>query len=521
MATGTHYDVIIIGTGAGGGTLAYHLAPSGKRILLLERGGYLPREKANWDSRAVFVESRYRANENWYDKDGKVFQPGIQYYVGGNTKVYGAALLRFRPRDFGEVRHYAGISPAWPLNYEDFEPYYTKAEDLYHVHGQHGIDPTEGPFSAPYRYPPVSHEPRIQELYDDFERLGHHPFPLPLGILLDEENGNALHSSACVRCPAFDGFPCLVNGKADAQVICVDPALEHANVQLMTGAYVTRLETSASGREVSKVVVEQKGVRAEYSADIVVVSCGAINSATLLLRSANDKHPTGLANGSGLVGRHYMRHNCSAFMAISKNPNPTVFQKTLALNDFYFDAPDWEYPLGEIQMLGKSDGDMIDAEAPGWALWKPEFALDYLAEHSIDFWLQSEDLPDPDNRVTIDAEGKVTLALEHVDLEGHKRLTEKLKDMLTEIGLHDQLMSRDHYLGKNIPLGGTAHQAGTVRFGADPKTSVLDLNCKAHDLDNLYVVDASFFVSIAAVNPSLTIMANALRVGDHLLERLR
>ena len=312
-----------------------------------------------------------------------------------------------------------------------------------------------------------------------------------------------------------------MNGKADAQVICVDPALEHANVQLMTGAYVTRLETSASGREVSKVVVEQKGVRAEYSADIVVVSCGAINSATLLLRSANDKHPTGLANGSGLVGRHYMRHNCSAFMAISKNPNPTVFQKTLALNDFYFDAPDWEYPLGEIQMLGKSDGDMIDAEAPGWALWKPEFALDYLAEHSIDFWLQSEDLPDPDNRVTIDAEGKVTLALEHVDLEGHKRLTEKLKDMLTEIGLHDQLMSRDHYLGKNIPLGGTAHQAGTVRFGADPKTSVLDLNCKAHDLDNLYVVDASFFVSIAAVNPSLTIMANALRVGDHLLERLR
>lgn len=514
MASETHYDVIIIGTGAGGGTLAYHLASSCKRILLLERGGYLPREKVNWDSRAVFIDSRYRAKETWYDKDGKPFFPGIQYYVGGNTKVYGAALLRFRPQDFGEVRHHAGISPAWPLNYDDFELYYTKAEDLYHVHGEHGIDPTEGRFNSPYRYPPVSHEPRIQELYDDFRRLGHHPFPLPLGILLDEENGKALHSSACVRCPAFDGFPCLVNGKADAQIVCVDPALEHSNVQLMTGAYVKRLETNSSGRVVTGVLVDRDGAPEKYSADIVVVSCGAINSAALLLRS-------GLGNSSGMVGRHYMRHNCSALMAISKNPNPTVFQKTLALNDFYFGSPDWEYPLGEIQMLGKSDGEMINGEAPGWAVWKPEFALDYLAEHSIDFWLQSEDLPDPANRVTIDSDGKITLALEYVDLEAHNRLRAKLEGMLADIGLHDHLISRELYLGKDIPIGGTAHQAGTLRFGNDPKTSVLDLNCKAHDLDNLYVVDASFFVSIAAVNPSLTIMANALRVGDHLLERLK
>jgi choline dehydrogenase-like flavoprotein len=520
MATETHYDVIIIGTGAGGGTLAYHLAPSGKRILLLERGGYLPREKANWDARAVFVESRYRAQESWRDTAGNMFHPGIQYYVGGNTKVYGAALLRFRPEDFGVVRHYAGISPAWPLTYDDFEPYYTKAEDLYHVHGQHGIDPTEGPSSAPYRYPPVSHAPRIQELYDDFERLGHHPFPLPLGILLDEKDGQALHTSACVRCPAFDGFPCLVNGKADAQIMCVDPALAHPNVRLMTDARVTRLDTSASGREVTGVLVEHNGSVETYSADIVVVSCGAINSAALLLGSANERHPAGLANRSGVVGRHYMRHNCSALMAVSKNPNPTIFQKTLALNDFYFRSPDWEFPLGEIQMLGKSDGEMINAEAPGWAVWKPAFALDYLAEHSIDFWLQSEDLPDADNRVTIDADGTIRLALEHVDLEGHRRLKAQLENMLTDIGCHDHLMSRSLYLSENIPIGGTAHQAGTVRFGHDPTTSALDLHCKAHDLDNLYVVDASFFVSIAAVNPSLTIMANALRVGDHLLERL-
>jgi choline dehydrogenase-like flavoprotein len=311
-----------------------------------------------------------------------------------------------------------------------------------------------------------------------------------------------------------------VNGKADAQIICVDPALKHSNVQLMTGAYVTRLKTNPSGRVVTGVLVDRSGSTEEYSADIVVASCGAINSAALLLRSANDKHPAGLANSSGVVGRHYMRHNCSALMAISKTPNPTIFQKTLALNDFYFRSPDWEYPLGEIQMLGKSDGEMISGEAPGWAVWKPEFALDYIAEHSIDFWLQSEDLPDPANRVTIDSKGEITLALEHVDLEGHHRLIAQLKGMLTEIGCHDQLMSRELYLGKDIPIGGTAHQAGTVRFGNDPKTSALDLNCKAHDLDNLYVVDASFFVSIAAVNPSLTIMANALRVGDHLLKRL-
>ncbi len=520
MSYENHFDVIIIGTGAGGGTLTYHLAPSGKSILLLERGGYLPREKDNWESRAVFLESKYQAKETWHDKEGNTFHPGIQYYVGGNTKVYGAALLRFRPEDFGEVRHYGGISPAWPLTYDDFEPYYTRAEHLYHVHGEHGIDPTEGPASAPYRHRSVSHEPRIQELYNDLQRLGHHPFPLPLGILLDEKDGKAVHTSACVRCAAFDGFPCLVDGKADAQVICVDPALEHSNVRLLTGAYVKRLETDASGRVVTGVLVERAGQCEEYSADIVVVSCGAINSAALLLRSANDKHPNGLANSSNVVGRYYMRHNNSAFMAISKNPNPTVFQKTLALNDFYFRSTDWNFPLGCIQMLGKTDGDMLAGEAPGWAVWKPEFAMDYMAEHSIDFWVQSEDLPEPDNRVTLDRAGEITLSLQESNTEGHHRLIAKLKGMLSSLGLHDHLMSRSLYLGKKIPIGGTAHQAGTIRFGSDPKTSALDLDCKAYDLDNLYVVDASFFVSIAAVNPSLTIMANALRVGDHLLQRL-
>jgi len=509
------YDVIIIGTGAGGGTLAYKMAPSGKRILLLERGGYLPREKDNWSSRAVFVESKYKAKVGWEDKDGNTFHPGIHYYVGGNTKVYGAALLRMRKTDFGEVKHHGGISPGWPITYDDLESYYTQAEHPYHVHGTRGEDPTEPRASAPYRYPAVRHEPRIQELHDDWTKMGHRPFHLPVGVMLDEDHRE---KSLCIRCNTCDGFPCLVNAKADAQVVCVDPALRHPNVTLLTESLVTRLETDASGRAVTRVHVERNGKQECYSGDIVVVACGAINSAALLLRSANDKHPRGLANSSDVVGRHYMCHNNSVMLAISKTPNPTVFQKTIGLNDFYHRADGWDYPLGHISMVGKQDLDMLSTGAPVFA---PGLALDLIAKHSLDFWMTSEDLPDPDNRVTVNREGDITLDYTDNNLEGHRRLAAKLKDMLNHIGCEEHLFPSHIYLGKKIPIAGTAHQCGTVRFGRDPKTSALDANCKAHDLDNLYLVDAGFFVSSSAVNPSLTIIANALRVGDHLLERLK
>lgn len=514
MAAASRFDVIIIGTGAGGGTLAHHMASSGKRILLLERGGYLPREKDNWDSRSVFVENRYKAACNWEDKEGMIFHPGIHYYVGGNTKVYGAALLRFRKEDFGEIRHHGGVSPAWPIAYDDLEPYYTKAEHLYQVHGEHGIDPTDPPTSAPYKYPAISHEPRIQELHDDLKKMGYRPFFLPLGIRLDEAHPE---KSACSRCNTCDGYPCLVNAKSDAQVTCVDPAIKYSNVTLLTHAYVSRLETSASGREIAKVHVEHHGKQETYSADIVVVSCGAINSAALLLRSGNDKHPNGLANSSDVVGRHYMAHNNSALLALSKHENPTIFQKTLAINDFYFRADDWDYPLGHIQMLGKSDLEQLRSGAPAFA---PGMALDQIAKHSIDFWLTSEDLPHPENRVLLNKNGEIRLHYTENNVEGHRRLLAKLKSLLNHLRCETHLIPNLLYLGKKIPLAGTAHQNGTIRFGTDPKTSALDVNCKAHDLDNLYVVDGSFFVSSTAVNPSLTIMANAMRVGDHLLTRL-
>ncbi|MEU1164762.1 GMC family oxidoreductase [Streptomyces sp. NPDC005921] len=519
------YDVIVIGTGAGGGTLAHRLAPSGKRVLILERGDYLPRERDNWDSTAVFVKAKYRAPEFWLDRHGKEFPPEVNYYVGGNTKFYGAALFRLRPEDFGELRHHDGVSPAWPIGYDDLEPYYTQAEHLYLVHGRHGEDPWEGPCSAQYAYPPVEHEPRIERLSMDLEKQGLHPFHLPIGVnLTQDEDGRATHSSVCVRCDRVDGFPCLLRAKSDAQVICVEPALEHPNVELVTNARVTRLETDPTGRSVTSVVAELPGEReARFSADVVVVACGAVNSAALLLASANDRHPNGLANSSDVVGRHYMRHNNLALMAVSEEPNDTRFQKTLALHDWYLGADDWEYPLGGIQMLGKSDAEQIHGEAPRWAgAVLPDMPFEVLAHHAVDFWLCGEDLPRPENRVTLEEDGQIRLTLdEGNNIEGLNRLRHKLQHLLGHLGMREHhLLSHSIYLHKGMPIGATAHQAGTVRFGTDPAASALDVHCKAHDLDNLYVVDTSFFPSIGAVNPSLTAIANALRVGDHLLERL-
>jgi len=516
------YDVIIIGTGAGGGTLLHALAPTGKRILVLERGSFVKREKDNWDSRAVNVEGKYNTKETWYDKAGRPLHPHTNYYVGGNTKFYGAALFRFRKEDFDELRHVDGISPAWPIAYDDLEPYYAEAERLYHVHGKRGEDPTEPPASGPFPHPAVSHEPRIQHLAEDFARAGTRPFHVPLGIRLDEANPD---TSLCIRCNSCDGYPCLVQAKSDAHTICVAPALKRPTVTLLTDALVTRLETSASGREVTEVHVERNGVRESYSADLVAVAAGAINSAALLLRSASDRHPRGLANSSDMVGRHYMGHVNSVLLAVSKCPNPTVFQKTLGLNDYYFATKDWEFPMGHISFVGKLDGVALSAGAPPLT---PGFTLDLMAKHSLDFWLTSEDLPDPNNRVTLDKGGNIVLSYTPSNVKAHERLRAKLESLMKQQtkcdahghDCHRGLFARSLFIGERIPLAGVAHQNGTIRFGRDPQVSVLDVNCKAHDLDNLYVVDGSFFVSSAAVNPALTIMANALRVGDHLKQRL-
>jgi choline dehydrogenase-like flavoprotein len=512
------YDVIIIGTGAGGGTLARHLAPSGKRILLLERGDWLPRELENWLTPAVFVENRYVSPETWYDDNGKPFQPGVHYFVGGATKLYGAALYRLRKEDFGELTHHDGVSPAWPISYDDLEPYYTLAEQLYQVHGARGEDPTEPPASAPYPHPAVSHEPRIQQLSDDLAANGFHPFHAPCGILLDESNPPF---STCIRCATCDGFPCLVHAKSDAEVLGVRPALEHPNVTLLTNAKVVRLETNDGGTAVTEVVVERGDAEDRFAGNVVVVACGAANTAKLLLESANDKHPNGLANGSDQLGRNYMFHDSTAVLALSREENPTAYQKTLGLNDFYFGSEDFEYPLGNVQMVGKSTAPMFRGERPRETKLAPEWTLERMARHAIDFWLSTEDLPKPDNRVTVDRDGKLTLSYTETNAATKKHLYKKVKSMLGQLDMNpDHLIHRFAYMKNDIPVAGCAHQAGTARFGTDPSTSVLDVDCRAHEVDNLYVVDTSVFPSIGAVNPALTAMANSLRVGDHLLERM-
>ncbi|MBL9147391.1 MAG: GMC family oxidoreductase [Phycisphaerae bacterium] len=499
------YDVIIIGTGAGGGTLAHRLASSGKRILLLERGDHVPREAENWSSLEAVRRERYHANDTWLDAHGRGFRPGTHYNVGGNTKFYGAALFRMRESDFRDVRHDGGMSPAWPVGYDEFEPYYSEAEALYEVRGRAGVDPTEPRRRSPYPHSEVPHEPRMQELHDHFASIGLRPFHVPLGVRLDPR---APGSSRCVRCATCDGFPCLVRAKSDAETMCVEPACADPEVTLRTRAKATRLLASSSGREIVGVEVERDGALEEYRADLVVVAAGAVNSAALLLRSRCDRHPNGVGNANDLVGRHYMAHNNSVLFVFSATRNPTRFQKTLALNDFYEHGPDGpnDVPLGHISMVGKFDGHMFKTGAPAFV---PRWVLDRMGERSLDFWITSEDLPDPANRVTLEGDGQIRLAYRENNLRAHRRLIATLKRSLATFD-----RGRWFSKGGKVPLAGVAHQCGTLRFGVDPTTSVLDRDCRVHGVSNLFVADGSFFPSSSAVNPALTIIANALRVGD-------
>jgi choline dehydrogenase-like flavoprotein len=389
---------------------------------------------------------------------------------------------------------------------------------MYHVHGVHGSDPTEGPWSAQYPWPPVSHEPRIQQISDALESAGYEPFPAPCGIMLNEADQPSSH---CIRCATCDGYPCLVHAKADADVVAVRPLLDAPNVTLMVNSEVTRLETDASGRTITGVVVSRDGQEEVYRADIVALAAGAANSAKILLKSASGAHPAGLANGSDQVGRNYMYHNSKAAVALGKEPNDTVFQKTLALNDFYLAGPHNEWPLGNIQMLGKSNAMAMKGEEPQLTKLAPHWSLDDVAKHAVDFWLTTEDLPLPGNRVTVDSDGNVHLSYSSTNDVEADGLYAEFRKVLNHIGMASHhVLRKNFYMKMDVPIAGVAHQAGTCRFGTDPATSVLDADCKAHEVDNLYVTDTSFFPSIGAVNPALTAMANAIRVGEHITQRM-
>jgi len=494
------YDIVIIGSGAGGGTMAYALADSPARILVLERGGFIPQEAENWDPEAVWKHLRYRVRERWLDRNGREFQPYTHYCVGGNTKFWGSVLYRLRREDFEAVEHIDGVSPAWPIRYETLEPYYDRAERLYHVRGEHGLDPTEAP-RGPFPYSPVRHEPAMAEIVTRLQGLGLRPSPLPLGLMRPGED------QGCVLCDTCNSFPCRVRAKSDAEVCCVEHAAARPNVTLWTGAFARRLLTDASGRKVEAVEVQRNGEDVRVEAPVIVVSCGAVNSAALLLRSANGRHPDGLANSSGLVGRRYMAHLATMMQGFHPfRRNDTVFQKTVAINDFYLRGPGG-YPLGQIQSQGRTHGVMAQTVAP----WIPCWAYDAWVARGVDWLAISEDLPRDDNRVTVDGGGRIRLQYQPNNLRAHGGLVTEMKRILRRLGFW--VVVAHSHRDRN-----TTHQCGTLCFGTDPRSSVLDPYCRTHDVDNLFVVDASFFPSSAAVNPGLTIVAQALRVADHIKE---
>lgn len=512
-----YFDIIIIGTGAGGSTIAHRLAQKGKSILILEKGDFIPREKENWSAQAVYQNERYHTNEQWYDAQGKAFRPATTYAVGGNTKVYGAALMRMRERDFAEVEHIDGLSPQWDLSYQDFEPYYYQAEELFDVHGLAGNDPTEPHRSSEFPHPPVSHEPRMTEIVDGLTKAGLHPFHLPLGLKLNELDRSL---GNCIRCNTCDGFPCLTRGKADGEVNCIQPIRPLEAVTLITKAEVLRLLTNPQGTKVEKVEVSVNGNLEVFQAETVIVACGAINSAALLLRSTNDKHPQGLANSSDQVGRNLMKHLCTALVQLSLTPNPSVFQKTIGVSDFYWGETDFPYPMGLIQNTGNVLGDMLPAEAPALLApilkLRPGAELQAVANHTVGWWLQTEDLPRSENRVMI-KNNKLTLHYQPNNIKAAERLTKRWIDILKQVDRVEHTIPFSIYPRNMMNLASVGHQCGTCRLGNDPKTAVLDRNCRTHDVENLYVVDGSFFPSSTGVNPTLTIIANALRVGDFLL----
>jgi choline dehydrogenase-like flavoprotein len=518
----SHFDVIVIGSGAGGATLAQRIAPSGRSILILERGEQLPREAENWSPRAVFIEHRYRTREKWYDKAGNPFTPNTHYWVGGNTTFYGAALMRLRKRDFEDVQHAGGVSPAWPIALADLAPYYAEAENKWRVHGARGTDPTENGDEPAYAFAPVRHDPGVEQLKTHWETQGWKPFSLPLGINLDQAHPV---TSACIKCRTCGGYPCLLKAKSDARTLAVEPLMDLPNVTLLTGRKAVRLETDPAGRTVTEVVCQTEQGEERWTGDIVVLAAGAANSAAVLLASANAAHPNGLANGSDQVGRNYMFHTLTAMVSLTAREVDATFPKTLGVNDFYWGdtAGGYDKPMGHIQLLEYMSGQTLEGQVSDWLppALVPDQLAGAVAARMLSMLVISEDLPLAENRVRLTSDGRINLDYTYNNLEGHERLVAKLKTSLDGFVDHAHPISQHHFqFDSLLPLYGAAHQAGTVRFGTDPATSVLDPWCKAHELDNLYVTDTSFFPSIAAVNPTLTVVANATRVGDHLLKRL-
>jgi choline dehydrogenase-like flavoprotein len=488
-------DIIIIGSGMGGATLAAALAPTGRRIVILERGARLENSAAARDDAAIFGRGHYRPDEVWLDGAGQPFNPGNYYYAGGNSKFYGAVLVRYRAEDFTPLRHFDGITTGWPVSYTEMEPWYQAAEALYQVRGALGQDPTEPAHSGDYGFPPVPDEPAIADLRARLHRIGLHPSSLPLGVDIDRWLAHG-------QTP-WDAFPDTCGGKMDAETVGLAYALQHPNVTLMQGAKVTRLVVGADNLidEVRFVTHRQETT---MSAPMIVLAAGAVNSAALLLASADADHPTGLANGSDQVGRNFMNHNLSAVLALHPlRANRSIYQKTLQVNDFYLTGGVDDTPLGNMQLLGKISGTILASDTP-----IPKPIATWIARHSVDVLAMSEDLPNPESRVTLKGD-QIVLDWKRSNWEAHLALVSKIKSSLRKAG-YPIVLSRA--FDRRTP----SHQCGTARMGDDPASSVVTPFCRSHDHRNLYIVDASVLPTSAAVNPALTIAALALRTAEHI-----
>lgn len=495
-------DVVIIGSGVGGGSVARQLVGSGAKVLILERGDFLPNEPENADAEAVFLQAHYRTREEYQDETGRRYRPGQYYYVGGHTKFYGTAMFRFRESDFRAGGHEDGPSPAWPFSYADLEPWYDEAEWLFGVRGEAGQDPNEPPRSHGYAHAAIPHEPVLADMAAKLRGQGLHPFHMPSAV--DFGPGGS-----CRRCGTCDAFVCRHGAKGDGEQRLIRPLLGHPDVTLWTKAQVTRLLPAPDGR-IAAAQVLRDGQTIRIEAPLFVLSAGAINSALILLRSASETHPEGLANRSGVVGRYLMNHHLTGLMGILPfRMNDTKFPKTLSVNDFYHGLPGDEAARGNIQMLGNIQGPMIRSTYP----WVPRPLANLLGRHSVDWLCMSEDLPRAKSRVRLLPGDRVEVAYHPGDRAAHDRFVRHVRARLRKIF---PLVLR-HSFGIEAP----SHQCGTVRMGDDPAQSALDALCRAHDHRNLYVVDAGFFPSSAALNPALTVCAQALRVGAHLRDAWR
>ncbi len=491
-------DFVIVGSGIGGATTAFGLAPTGAEIVILERGERLRDTPETRDLAAIFRRGVFRPDETWLDGDGKPFNPGNYYYVGGNSKFFGAVMYRLRAEDFEAHDHLEGTTVSWPFGYDELEPWYCQAEKLFSVRGQLGDDPTEPYHSEDYPFPPVPHEPQVEDAAERLRRQGLHPTPLPLSVDVE---------AWLRRAPTpWDAVPDTFSGKIDAETGPLARALEFPNVRLVTGAKVERLEVDPRGRDVTAVVYRRNNTEHRICPKTTILAAGAVNSAVVLLRSDRRKGTGGVGNTSGLVGRYFMNHNATALIAVDvRKSYDTVHAKTLAINDFYFADDEASVPLGNVQLLGKVSAPILSANL---LFWSPEFALRPICRRALDWYLMSEDLPSAESRVYLDG-GRIVLNWQPTNLKAHGLLVDRMRSIFRRAGY--QLI-----FTKPFGRGEPSHQCGTNRMGTDPATAVLDPFCRSYDHPNLYVVDASFLPSSAAVNPSLTIAAQALRVANHL-----